>query len=44
MAAKFELKQSAQGQHHFNLLARNGEIILSSQMYASKAAARKGIA
>ena len=44
MAAKFELKQARNGKHFFNLLATNGEVILSSQMYASRAGARKGIA
>ena len=44
MAAQFELKTSKNGKHFFNLLATNGEIILTSQMYASKAGARKGIA
>ena len=44
MAAQFELKTSRNGKHFFNLLATNGEIILTSQMYTSKAGARKGIA
>jgi uncharacterized protein YegP (UPF0339 family) len=44
MAAQYELKKSKNGKHFFNLLATNGEIILTSQMYASKAGARKGIA
>ncbi len=43
MAAQFELKTSRNGKHFFNLLAANGEIILTSQMYASKSGARKGI-
>jgi uncharacterized protein len=44
MAGKFELKQSANGKYHFNLKAGNGQIILSSEMYESKAAAENGIA
>ena len=44
MAAQFELKKSKNGKHFFNLLATNGEIVLTSQMYASIAGARKGIA
>ena len=32
------------GKTYFNLLATNGEIILTSQMYASNATAKKGIA
>ena len=44
MAAQFEIKKSRNGRHFFNLLATNGEIVLTSQMYASIAGARKGIA
>lgn len=44
MAAKFELTKSHNGQFHFNLKAGNGEVILSSQMYSSKASAEGGIA
>ena len=44
MAGKFELKQAKNGKFHFNLLAGNGQIIFSSQMYESKAAAENGIA
>lgn len=44
MAAKFELKVAKNGKFHFNLLAGNGQIILQSEMYESKAAAENGIA
>lgn len=44
MAGKFELKQSDNGKFHFNLKAGNGQIILSSEMYESRAAAENGIA
>lgn len=44
MAGKFELKVAANGKYHFNLKASNGQIILSSEMYESKAAAENGIA
>lgn len=44
MAGKFELKTAANGKFHFNLKAGNGQIILSSEMYESKAAAQDGIA
>ncbi len=44
MAGKFEIKQAKNGKYHFNLKAGNGEIILSSQMYASKASCKNGIA
>ncbi len=43
MAGKFELKTAASGQTHFNLLAANGQVILSSEMYETKAAAENGI-
>ncbi len=44
MAGKFELKVAKSGQYHFNLLAGNGQIILSSEMYESKSSAENGIA
>ncbi len=44
MAGKFELKISKNGKYFFNLLAGNGQIILSSEMYESKTAAENGIA
>ncbi len=41
----YDLKKSTNGQQfHFNLVASNGEIILSSEMYNSKASAENGIA
>ena len=43
MAAKFEIQTSSDGSFHFHLKAANGEIILSSQQYKSKANARIGI-
>ena len=44
MAGKFEIKQAKDGQYHFNLKAGNGQIILSSELYKTKAAAENGIA
>ncbi len=44
MAGKFELKTAKSGQFHFNLLAGNGQIIMQSEMYESKASALNGIA
>lgn len=44
MAAKFEIHKSANGQFFFRLKAGNGEIILASEMYSSKAAAECGVA
>jgi len=38
----FELKQSGE-KFHFVLKASNGQVILTSQMYASKASAMNGI-
>lgn len=43
MAGKFELKKSKNGKFHFNLLASNGQIILTSEMYEAKASAVNGI-
>lgn len=44
MAGKFELKVAGNGKYHFNLKAGNGQVILSSEMYESKASAENGIA
>lgn len=44
MAGSFELKKAANGKFHFNVKAGNGEIILTSQMYASQDSAEAGIA
>lgn len=43
MAAKFELTRTKNGQFHFNLKAGNGQIILSSEVYADKRAALRGV-
>jgi len=40
---KFNLKEGNDGKIYFNLTATNGEIILASQGYASKASAENGI-
>ena len=44
MPAKFQIKRAKNGEFHFNLLAGNGEIILSSELYKAKASAKNGIA
>jgi len=44
MPGAFELKQTNNGQFMFNLKAGNGEIILTSQTYRTKASAEEGIA
>jgi uncharacterized protein YegP (UPF0339 family) len=43
MAAKYEVKTTKNGQFMFNLKAANGEIILTSETYTTKAAAMNGI-
>ncbi|HEX2307310.1 MAG TPA: YegP family protein [Jatrophihabitantaceae bacterium] len=43
MPAKFVLKKTANGQFHFMLLATNGRVVASSEMYKTKAAALNGI-
>lgn len=43
MAGKFELKKSKNDKFFFNLLAGNGQIILSSEMYEAKSSATAGI-
>ncbi|WP_342799937.1 DUF1508 domain-containing protein [Nocardia sp. No.11] len=44
MAGKFELFTDAAGKVRWSLNAGNGEVIAHSQGYASKDAAKKGIA
>jgi len=39
----FELKKTDSGKFNFNLKASNGQVIASSQMYASKESALNGI-
>ena len=41
--SKFSLRETASG-FKFDLQAANGQVILSSEVYTSRAAARKGIA
>lgn len=40
----FEIKEAKNGKHHFNLKAGNGQVIGSSQMYASESGLKNGIA
>lgn len=42
--SRFVINQAKNGKHYFNLIASNKEVIGSSQMYASRDTARKGIA
>ena len=41
---RFEVKQASNGKPYFNLMATNGQVIGSSQMYASEVTMRNGIA
>ena len=41
---KFLLKQAKNGQFYFNLTAKNGQVIATSEMYTSKSACENGIA
>jgi uncharacterized protein YegP (UPF0339 family) len=43
MAGKFEIKRAKDGQFYFNLKARNGEIILTSETYTTKANVQNGV-
>lgn len=43
MSGKFQLKKSSNGQFHFNLLASNGQVVLSSEQYKAHASALNGI-
>ena len=43
MPGKFELKKGKGGKFTFNLKASNGQVILTSQTYKTKAAAKNGI-
>ena len=40
---KFVIQENDKGQFHFSLKAANGQVILSSQEYSSKAACENGI-
>ena len=44
MAGKFEIKKSDNGKFLFLLKAGNGQVIVTSQMYAAKKGAQDGIA
>jgi uncharacterized protein len=43
MAAKFQVKLAKNSKFHFNLVATNGQIVLSSEMYDSRPKALNGI-
>ncbi|MDP2015359.1 YegP family protein [Hydrogenophaga sp.] len=44
MAGWYELKTNDKGQHSFVLKAANGEVVLRSELYETRAAADNGIA
>ncbi|KTC42527.1 MAG: YegP family protein [Pseudomonas sp.] len=44
MSGWYELKKSSNGQFRFVLKAANAEVILTSELYATRAAAENGIA
>jgi uncharacterized protein YegP (UPF0339 family) len=44
MAGKFDLKKTTSNQFMFNLKAANGQVILTSELYETKASAENGIA
>ena len=44
MASSFEIAKASDGRYYFRLKATNGQVILSSQMYANKGGAEGGIA
>ncbi|MGR3218487.1 MAG: YegP family protein [Candidatus Anammoxibacter sp.] len=41
--AQFEVKKAHNGQFHFILRAKNGKVVLQSEMYDSKQAASRGV-
>jgi uncharacterized protein YegP (UPF0339 family) len=43
MAGKYELIRSSDGQFVFNLKAANGQVVLTSERYTTKASAMNGI-
>jgi len=44
MPASYDLKKSPSGKYMLNLKAGNNQVILTSELYESKAAAQNGIA
>jgi uncharacterized protein YegP (UPF0339 family) len=44
MAGKFVITKNPKDQYHFNLIAQNGKVIATSEMYPDKQSTMKGIA
>lgn len=42
--SRFEIKEASNGKQFFNLMAANGQVVGTSQMYADGGSLRKGIA
>lgn len=43
MAAKFEIYKDKRGDFRFRLIAKNGQVIATSEAYKSEASCKKGI-
>ena len=43
MAASYEIKRARNKQYYFDLKAANGEVVLTSEMYKTRAGVNKGI-
>jgi uncharacterized protein YegP (UPF0339 family) len=44
MPGKFVVQKSRKGEFHFNLISTNGQIVATSQRYATKQACMRGVA
>jgi hypothetical protein len=44
MAAKFGVKLAGNGEYYFNLIAEDGDILFSSELYKAKSGAENGVA
>lgn len=44
MAAKFGVKLAGNGEYYFNLIAEDGDILFSSELYQAKHSAENGVA
>ncbi len=44
MPGKFVIRKSRKGEFHFNLISTNGQIVATSQRYATKQACMRGVA
>lgn len=44
MPGKFVVQKNKKGEFHFNLVSTNGQIVATSQRYATKQACMRGVA